>query len=33
MELHAEHWPAVEAVCEVRQIMEPGDFDPTAFGQ
>jgi hypothetical protein len=24
MELHAEHWPAVEAVCEVRQIMELG---------
>jgi hypothetical protein len=33
MELHARLWPAVEAVCEVRQVMEPGDFDPTAAGQ
>ena len=28
MELHAEHWPGFQGVCEVRQIMEPGDFDP-----
>jgi hypothetical protein len=25
MELHAEHWPEFEGVCEVRQMMEPGD--------
>lgn len=24
MELHAEHWPAAEAVCEIRQVMEFG---------
>jgi hypothetical protein len=24
MELHAEHWPSVTAVCEVRQIMDQG---------
>jgi hypothetical protein len=28
MELHAEHWPGVEAVCEVRQMMDGGDFEP-----
>jgi len=28
MQLHAEHWPGFEGVCEVRQIMEPGDFEP-----
>ena len=28
MELHAEHWPGVEAVCEVRQLADPGDFEP-----
>jgi hypothetical protein len=28
MELHAEHWPGVEAVCEVRQMMDAGDFEP-----
>ncbi len=31
MQLHADRWPGVEAVCEVRQIMEPGDFDPSAL--
>jgi hypothetical protein len=30
MQAHADHWPGVEAVCEVRQIMEPGDFEPDA---
>jgi hypothetical protein len=33
MEVHAQHWPGVEAVCEVRQIMDEGDFDPTTLGQ
>jgi hypothetical protein len=28
LQLHAEHWPAVEATCEVRQFMEEGDFQP-----
>jgi len=28
MQVHAEHWPGFEGVCEVRQIMEPGDFEP-----
>lgn len=27
MQLHADHWPGVEATCEVRQIT--GDFDPS----
>lgn len=26
MELHAEHWPGCEAVCEVRQLAEFGGF-------
>lgn len=26
MELHARHWPGFEGVCEVRQVMDPGDF-------
>ncbi|MGH8970553.1 MAG: YciI family protein [Actinomycetes bacterium] len=26
MEVHAKHWPGFEGVCEVRQVMEPGDF-------
>ncbi|MCU1658476.1 MAG: hypothetical protein JWO57_3132 [Pseudonocardiales bacterium] len=30
MQLHADHWPEAEAICEVRQIAEPGDFDPGA---
>jgi hypothetical protein len=28
MQLHADHWPGVEAVCEVRQMMDAGDFEP-----
>lgn len=28
MQLHADLWPGVEATCDVRQIMDPGDFDP-----
>jgi hypothetical protein len=28
MQLHVDHWPGVEAVCEVRQLMEEGDFQP-----
>jgi hypothetical protein len=28
MELHAEHWPGVAAVCEVRQVMDQGDVPP-----
>jgi hypothetical protein len=28
MELHVEHWPGFEGVTEVRQIMDPGDFEP-----
>jgi hypothetical protein len=30
MELHVKHWPGFEGVSEVRQIAEPGDFDPSA---
>ncbi|HEY2042349.1 MAG TPA: YciI family protein [Jatrophihabitans sp.] len=30
MDLHAEHWPGAEAVCEVRQVMDPADFEPNA---
>lgn len=30
MELHARHWPGFEGVCEVRQVMDPGDFAPGA---
>lgn len=26
MEVHAQHWPGFEGTCEVRQIMDPGDF-------
>jgi hypothetical protein len=28
MQLHAEYWPGVEAVCEVRQMMDAGDVEP-----
>lgn len=27
MELHAEHWPEFEGVCEVRQMADPDDVD------
>jgi hypothetical protein len=26
LQLHADVWPGVEAVCEIRQIAGPGDF-------
>jgi len=30
MQLHADHWPGAEAVCEVRQMADPADFDPAS---
>lgn len=33
MQVHADHWPGVEAAVEVRQVMGPDDFNPEDFSQ